>query len=74
MKSASAAMIAILDGGTDFLMADGWKFALRDGTTLYYTNPNRFNVLFPAQYVNQLRIFALLNEFRLTNPPAAVTS
>ena len=31
-------MIAILDGSTDFLMADGWNFALRDGTTLYYTN------------------------------------
>ncbi|WP_017452161.1 phage tail sheath subtilisin-like domain-containing protein [Herbaspirillum rubrisubalbicans] len=28
-------------------------------------NPNRLNVLFPPDYVNQLRIFALLNQFRL---------
>ncbi len=28
-------------------------------------NPNRINVLFPPDYVNQLRIFALLNQFRL---------
>ncbi|MGC5885732.1 phage tail sheath subtilisin-like domain-containing protein [Ralstonia pseudosolanacearum] len=28
-------------------------------------NPNRVNVLFPPDYVNQLRIFALLNQFRL---------
>jgi phage tail sheath gpL-like len=29
------------------------------------TNPNRVNVLFPPDYVNQLRIVALRNEFRL---------
>jgi phage tail sheath gpL-like len=28
-------------------------------------NPNRVNVLFPPDYVNQLRIVALRNEFRL---------
>lgn len=28
-------------------------------------NPNRVNVLYPPDYVNQLRIFALRNEFRL---------
>ena len=28
-------------------------------------NPNRINVLFPPDYVNQLRIFAVLNQFRL---------
>ena len=28
-------------------------------------NPNRVNVLLPADLVNQLRIFALLNQFRL---------
>jgi len=27
-------------------------------------NPNRLNVLFPPDYVNQLRIFALVNQFR----------
>lgn len=29
------------------------------------TNPNRLDVLFPPDYVNQLRVFALLNQFRL---------
>jgi phage tail sheath gpL-like len=29
------------------------------------TNPNRMNVLYPADYVNQLRVFALLQQFRL---------
>lgn len=29
------------------------------------TNPNRVNVLFPPDYINGLRIFALLNQFRL---------
>lgn len=29
------------------------------------TNPNRLDVLLPPDYVNQLRIFALLNQFRL---------
>lgn len=29
------------------------------------TNPNRIDVLFTPDYVNQLRIFALLNQFRL---------
>jgi phage tail sheath gpL-like len=28
-------------------------------------NPNRVNVLFPPDYVNQLRVFAVLNQFRL---------
>lgn len=28
-------------------------------------DPNRINVLFPPDYVNQLRVFALLNQFRL---------
>ena len=31
-------------------------------------DPNRINVLFPPDYVNQLRIFALLNQFRLQYP------
>jgi phage tail sheath gpL-like len=34
-------------------------------------NPNRVNVLFPPDYVNQLRIFALLNQFRLQYPQQA---
>lgn len=29
------------------------------------SNPNRINVLLPPDYVNQLRIFAMLNQFRL---------
>jgi len=29
------------------------------------TNPNRVNILFPPDYVNQLRVFAVLNQFRL---------
>ncbi|PNK92712.1 phage tail sheath subtilisin-like domain-containing protein [Serratia odorifera] len=29
------------------------------------TNPSRLDVLFPPDYVNQLRVFALLNQFRL---------
>ena len=29
------------------------------------TNVNRLNVLFPPDYVNQLRVFAVLNQFRL---------
>lgn len=29
------------------------------------TDPNRVNVVFPPDYVNQLRIFALINQFRL---------
>ncbi|WP_410498143.1 phage tail sheath subtilisin-like domain-containing protein [Chitinibacter sp. S2-10] len=29
------------------------------------TDPNRLDVLFPPDYVNQLRVFALLNQFRL---------
>lgn len=29
------------------------------------TNPNRLDVLFPPDYINQLRVFALLNQFRL---------
>lgn len=32
------------------------------------TNPNRLNVLLPPDYVNQLRVFALLNQFRLQYP------
>ncbi|PWV98588.1 phage tail sheath C-terminal domain-containing protein, partial [Mangrovibacter plantisponsor] len=28
-------------------------------------NPNRVDVLFPPDYVNQLRTFAVLNQFRL---------
>lgn len=35
------------------------------------TNPNRVNVLFPPDYVNQLRIVALRNEFRLQYPATA---
>lgn len=34
-------------------------------------NPNRIDVLFPPDYVNQLRVFAVLNEFRLQYPAAA---
>ncbi len=35
------------------------------------TNPNRLNVLYPPDLVNQLRIFALLAQFRLQYPEAA---
>jgi phage tail sheath gpL-like len=34
-------------------------------------NPNRLNVLFPPDYVNQLRVFAVLNQFRLQYPATA---
>lgn len=34
-------------------------------------NPNRVNVLFPPDYVNQLRVVALLNQFRQQYPDAA---
>lgn len=33
-------------------------------------NPNRLNVLYPPDLVNQLRIFAVLNQFRLQYPTA----
>jgi len=29
------------------------------------SDPTRVDVLFPPDYVNQLRVFALLNQFRL---------
>jgi phage tail sheath gpL-like len=32
------------------------------------TNPNRVNVLYPPDYINQLRVFAVLNQFRLQYP------
>lgn len=35
------------------------------------TNPNRLNVLFPPDYVNQLRVFAVLAQFRLNYPATA---
>ncbi|VWC26346.1 tail protein [Burkholderia pseudomultivorans] len=35
------------------------------------SNPNRVDVLFPPDYINQLRIFALLNQFRLQYREAA---
>ena len=39
MKNASAAMKAILNGAsTQYLMADIWSFALKNGVNLYYTN------------------------------------
>lgn len=34
-------------------------------------NPNRVNVLFPPDYINGLRIFAMLNQFRQQYPAAA---
>lgn len=36
-------------------------------------NPNRVNVLFPPDYVNQLRIFAVLAQFRLQYPSQATS-
>lgn len=38
----------------------------RDGN-----DPSRVNVLFPPDYINGLRVFALLNQFRLQYDPAA---
>ena len=35
------------------------------------SNPNRVDVLFPPDYINQLRVFALLNQFRLQYPADA---
>lgn len=35
------------------------------------TNPNRMNVLLPPDLINQLRIFAVLNQFRLSYPATA---
>ncbi|NKD58048.1 phage tail protein [Haematospirillum jordaniae] len=49
--------------------AEAFKAALiveRDST-----NPNRVNVLYPPDLVNQLRIFAVLAQFRLQYPDAA---
>ena len=34
-------------------------------------DPSRVNVLFPPDYINGLRIFALLNQFRLQYDEAA---
>ncbi|KDD50175.1 phage tail sheath subtilisin-like domain-containing protein [Bordetella bronchiseptica] len=34
-------------------------------------NPNRVNILFPPDYVNQLRVVALLNQFRQQYPQSA---
>lgn len=34
-------------------------------------NPNRVNILFPPDYINQLRIVAMRNEFRLQYPAEA---
>ncbi|WP_442913163.1 HK97 family phage prohead protease [Kosakonia sp. SOY2] len=31
-------------------------------------NPNRLNTLFPPDYINQLRVFAVVNQFRLQYP------
>jgi phage tail sheath gpL-like len=38
------------------------------------TDPNRVNVLFPPDYVNQLRVFAVLNQFRLQYPANQIVS
>jgi len=38
------------------------------------TDPNRVNVLFPPDLVNQLRIFAMLVQFRLQYPSAATSA
>ncbi|KPC53027.1 phage tail sheath subtilisin-like domain-containing protein [Amantichitinum ursilacus] len=35
------------------------------------TNPNRLDVLLPPDYINQLRVFAVLNQFRLQYPANA---
>ena len=37
-------------------------------------DPNRVNVLFPPDYTNQLRVFALLNQFRLQYPADQVVA
>jgi len=37
-------------------------------------NPNRVNVLYPPDLINQLRIFAVLAQFRLQYPDASVTA
>ena len=37
-------------------------------------DPNRINVLLPPDLINQLRIFAMLVEFRLQSSPAAFTA
>jgi len=34
-------------------------------------DPNRINVMFPPDYINQLRVFALVNQFRLQYQEAA---
>ena len=38
------------------------------------TDPNRVNVLFPPDYVNQLRVFAVLNQFRLQYPASQLVA
>lgn len=37
-------------------------------------DPNRVNVLFPPDYVNQLRVFAVLNQFRLQYPASQLVA
>jgi len=52
----------------DGLVENGKLFAKYLVVEIDANNPNRMNVLLPPDYVNQLRIFAVLNQFRLNYP------
>ncbi len=55
----------------DGLVENGKLFAQYLIVEIDANNPNRMNVLFPPDYVNQLRVFAVLNQFRLQYPVGA---
>lgn len=55
----------------DGLVENGAMFAKYLIVEIDANNPNRLNVLLPPDLVNQLRIFAMLNQFRLQYPANA---
>lgn len=55
------------------LVQDAAFFAQAVVVQINATNPNRVDVLFPPVLIGQLRIFALLFQFRLEAPPAATS-
>lgn len=56
---------AYADMELDGIVENGKLFAEHLVVEIDANNPNRINVLFPPDLVNQLRIFALINQFRL---------
>lgn len=64
-------LAAYADMELDGIVENGDAFAKALIVERNATNPNRIDVLLPPDYVNQLRIFALLNQFRLQYPASA---